>query len=301
MRTRVLATIVALALQWSAASLAVEPVCPHVGSSNLLYVPFFVVDLRQGVDGETTLFSVSNASSTSLIARVDLYGAKGKWAGVYHADISAGGVHTINLRDLFDPQSERLVCPGHPPALPAAHLRESLVDSDGVAKGYAVVHAVTNCTTLAPDDPAFPALLISAPALFGDRFFVEPGENFAEGAGLPSELTPGRHRVRFLRRLGPFDGTSLEVFAPSLGSQSVALPISAATEGGEPVPLAVDFVGGLRASATNRWDVDSYLAPAEPFGSLTIDCGATPCSVYAVYKANGRFSASAPGVSLDCN
>jgi len=56
-----------------------------------------------------------------------------------------------------------------------AHIR------DGIARGYVTVDAVSSCNLLFPSSPGYTALLTTQNVLWGDVFYVNPGENFAQG------------------------------------------------------------------------------------------------------------------------
>jgi hypothetical protein len=288
---RKLAIALLLCLAAAAPALAT---CPSAGPAELLYAPYFAVDLAGGFEGETTLFAVGNASDTAVLARVDLFNVNGQWGGGYHVSIDPGATHTVNLRDVFS--GDRLICPPHFATLNSTALRSILEGEDGVARGYATVRMVTACSLLPPELD----LQVHENALLGDRFSVEPGQNFADGGLLVSRLVPGRHRVRYMANGGAFDSTSLEILMPDVGGEATWIPVDAFDETGAPVSLSVNFVGGLRGVAANRFDVDQHLGPGSQFGSLVIDCGEHPCAVRATYKADGRFSAGAEGVPLDC-
>jgi hypothetical protein len=150
-----------------------------------------------------------------------------------------------------------------------------------------------------PGDPAFEDLVLDVDALQGDLLRVDPGQNFADGARLPSRLCAGRHLLRFMAQGGAFDGTRLFLYMPTAGSDSVPVGVTAADEDGNPVSLGVEFSGGLRAVATNAYDLDQELGPGVPFGTLVIDCGERPCHVSAEYRAEGRFSAGIEAAPLD--
>jgi hypothetical protein len=56
-----------------------------------------------------------------------------------------------------------------------AHIR------DGIARGYVTVDTVSSCNLLFPSSPGYTALLTTQNVLWGDVFYVNPGQNFAQG------------------------------------------------------------------------------------------------------------------------
>ena len=69
---------------------------------------------------------------------------------------------------------------------------------DNVARGYVTVDSVTQCSLLFPSDPGyFTGIADNRNILWGDYFYVEPGDNFAQGETLvhvehaPQTFVPG--------------------------------------------------------------------------------------------------------------
>src|SRR6185295_9900284 len=124
---------------------------------------------------------------------------------------------TISPQGLFSQDINFASCNGQlpPPALPASfisHLQLSLTGQaspilsgrcagralgDNIARGYVTVDTVNNCTLRFPGDAGYFAAGGSGDAtnqnvLWGDYFYVNPGQNFAQGETLVHiEASPG--------------------------------------------------------------------------------------------------------------
>jgi len=119
---------------------------------------------------------------------------------------------------------------------------------DNIARGYITADVVTDCNLLFPGDPAYQSTYLvtgaAANVIWGDYFYVDPANNFAQGEDLvsiesdsqlavPGNFTfYGRYNAwtgldareplattfatRYLEQSGPFDGTQLAVWRDSL-------------------------------------------------------------------------------------
>jgi hypothetical protein len=70
---------------------------------------------------------------------------------------------------------------------------------DRIARGYVTVDAVNACNVLSPADPSYQPFLTSQNVLWGDYFYVNSGQNFAQGETLvsieasPTAFVPGNY------------------------------------------------------------------------------------------------------------
>lgn len=131
--------------------------------------------------------------------------------------------NTISPQGSFSQDINFANCTGQlpPPPLPASfvdHLRRSLTGQsspilgnlcagrnlgDNIARGYVTVDTVNNCTLRLPTDPGyFTTDITDQNVLWGDYYYVNPGENFAQGETLvhieadatnPEFSTPGSY------------------------------------------------------------------------------------------------------------
>jgi hypothetical protein len=248
-----------LALLWSLLALsaglayrasAVITTIDAVPAATLL-LPYFEVDLDKA-DGQTTLFSVNNASATAILAHVVVWSDLSVPVLDFNLYLTGYDVQTINLRDIlaagllpqtasagqdpsdtispkgaFSQDINFASCAGllPPPPLPPFfldHLRSSLTGKasailgnlcagqnlgDNVARGYVTVDTVSNCTLRFPGDPGYfqPGGTGDATdqnVLWGDYFFLNPSQGFAEGETLvhveasataPETSVPGQY------------------------------------------------------------------------------------------------------------
>ena len=80
-----------------------------------------------------------------------------------------------------------------------AGLCSGLNHADGLARGYLTIDTVSRCSGLSPKDPGYfssltgPGEATAQNVLWGDYFYVEPGQNFASGDALVRiQAFPGR-------------------------------------------------------------------------------------------------------------
>jgi len=192
-----------------------------------LLLPYFEVDLDDP-NGLTTLFSINNASSTEEIVHVVVWSDLSVPVLDFDVDLTGYAVQTINLRDiLIDGLLPSVVpspVPGRPPTqaqLPPFyidHLQKSLTGhpsdllsglcagrnlGDNVARGYITADVVNDFTLRLPGDPGYLTDdLAFDNVLWGDYFYVNSAQNFADGDTLvhieasltdPATTTPGRY------------------------------------------------------------------------------------------------------------
>jgi hypothetical protein len=208
-----------------------------------LLLPYFEVDLDHP-GGQTTLFTINNASATAVITNVVIWTDLGVPTLNFPLYLTGYDVQTINLRDVFNGALARTATVGQDPgdtlspkgvysqdinfascngllplpALPAAFL-ESLRAAhtgkssavlggcagrnlgDNVARGYITVDTVNQCTLRTPNflvgyfGPD--GVATDQNVLWGDFFYVDPANNFADGENLvrieafPGAFKPG--------------------------------------------------------------------------------------------------------------
>jgi hypothetical protein len=222
-----LALLCLLALAGSAS--AVICTIDEVPAATLL-LPYFEVDLGNA-NGQTTLFSVNNASATAVLAHVVVWSDLSVPVLDFNLYLTGYDVQTINLRDVLNgvlPQTASdgqdphdtispqgllsqdinfASCTGAlpPPAtLPATfitHLQLALTGQaspvlggrcagrnlgDNIARGYITVDTVNNCTLRFQGDPGYfgsggTGDVTNQNVLWGDYFYVNPAQNFADG------------------------------------------------------------------------------------------------------------------------
>ncbi|HEY0784125.1 MAG TPA: hypothetical protein VGE98_16830 [Thermoanaerobaculia bacterium] len=182
-----------------------------------LLLPYFQVDLNDP-NGETTLFSVNNSSQLPVLAKVEVWSDLGVAIFGFDVYLNAYDVQTINLRDVLAhgmlPQTQPLPgtfqsCAGAlpPPPLPPSMLAsvQSLLTGqpsvlldgrcagrdlgDGFARGYVTADVVSACSTQFQGDTGYfgeggTGIPTNQNVLFGDYFFINPGNNTAEGGQL---------------------------------------------------------------------------------------------------------------------
>jgi hypothetical protein len=186
------------------------------GPGSTLLLPYFEVDLSDP-GGLTTLFSVNNETSTTTVVRVVVWS---DWAiPIMAFDIFLAGrdLQTINVRDLLNGNLPSTsgdftgfqFCSGgglptYPPltGTQIAQIRANLTGvagpTDGLcagefygdnhARGYITIDAVDQCSGLGlppsitpVSSTYFPGVGVVKNFLWGDLFFVDPGQNSAQG------------------------------------------------------------------------------------------------------------------------
>jgi len=293
MHTRLITTALVLIAVLCAIPLAAEP----RPSSDLL-VPYFEVDLGAPA-GKTTLFAVGNASDEPVSLEAAVATNWGIQMFTTPIDLAAGEVRTVNLRDWLQRGElpDRTLDPDT-----LAHVQAALsgqvspkdnmyygTQPDPFKTDLAVGYVTLRVTTRQRPD-----------VLWGDYFYVTPGEDFAEGELLvnidPTMQCAGLcdlHRLRFLDG-GAFDGgTQLIIWSPRVGTPS-------------PNANAITSTQVISASAFHKESGEMFdsrdldllpvqlldvrdLLLGQPFGWLDI---ATEDKVYVGvrYSASNRFS-----------
>jgi hypothetical protein len=238
LRKLVLCALIA-ALATSGAARAAICQLEDVPAATLL-VPYFEVDLGNP-NGQTTLFSVNNASRTAVLAHVVVWSDLSVPVLDFNIYLTGYDLQTINLRDIlvhgvlprtasagqdgsdtispkgaFSQDVNFASCAGllPPPTLPAdfiGHLQASLTGQpsavlggcagrnlgDNIARGYITVDTVNSCTLRFPGDagyfgPGGTGDATNQNVLWGDYFFVNSAQNFADGNSLVHiEASPG--------------------------------------------------------------------------------------------------------------
>jgi hypothetical protein len=190
-----------------------------------LLLPYFEVDLGNAT-GQTTLFSVNNASATAVLAHVVVWSDLSVPVLDFNIYLTGYDVQTVNLRDVLTGTLPRTASAGQDPGdaisphgslsqdinfascsglLPAPQLPASFVDhlrlsltgqsspvlgnrcagrafGDNVARGYITIDTVNNCTLRFPGDPGyFGGDATDQNVLWGDYFYVNSAQNFADG------------------------------------------------------------------------------------------------------------------------
>jgi len=209
-------------LGWAAPARAVIGTLDQVPSATLL-LPYFEVDLANS-QGVNTLLSINNASASAVVAQIVVYGDLSVPTAAFNLYLTGYDVQTISMRDILNgvlPQTSGAggACSGVPllppsPVPPgfAAHMLAAHTGQasaflgnlcagrnvgDGIARGYVVVNTLNDCTLLFPGDPGYfvsggLGLASNQNVLWGDYFYVNPGQNFAQGSPLVHiEAAPG--------------------------------------------------------------------------------------------------------------
>lgn len=225
-----------------------RPCTRGVEPAATLLVPYFEVDLRSA-NGLTTLFAVTNAEAEAALARVVVWSDWALPVVSFPIYLTGFDVQTINMRDLLrgvfpatgsasSPQgnrsSDNQIFPGcnendvvgSPPD--TAFIRAALSGEEidgacwssppefpGQAKGYVTIDVVNSCTALLPADEGYfevggTGIASNRNTLFGDYFFVNPQENFAQGEAAV-------HLVADADFFSPGDTT---FYAPYIGSDA---------------------------------------------------------------------------------
>jgi hypothetical protein len=194
-----------------------------------LLLPYFEVDLANAT-GQTTLFSVNNASATAVLAHVVVWSDLSVPVLDFNIYLTGYDVQTVNLRDVLTGTLPRTASAGQDPTdtispqgdfsqdinfascsgllpapvLPASfvqHLQQSLTGlsssvlgnrcagrafGDNIARGYVTIDTVNNCTLRFPGDPGYfgpggTGDATNQNVLWGDYFYVNSAQNFADG------------------------------------------------------------------------------------------------------------------------
>ena len=190
--SRFLPVCAALLVLCAAPATAVIGTIDDVPASTLL-LPYFEVDLDDA-NGITTLFSINNASASATLAHVTVWST---WSiPVIDFDVYLTGfdVQTFNLRDVLTGKQSSVngTCAG-------ANY------GDNIARGYVTVDVTNACSQLFPSDAGYfvsggGGIAGNRNILWGDYFYVNPGQNFAQGetlvgseADATSLSTPGEY------------------------------------------------------------------------------------------------------------
>lgn len=227
--------------------------------SEEIVVPSFLVD-QNDPGGTTTLFAFRNLTVGPVVTEVDYLSVDGTRQRQELVTLAPFETRTVNIRDVGG-----LI--RHP---------------DGFSRGFVRVR-----TAGGPD---------GVPALAGDFFQVDVGNNFATGNGLLRRGGVCRHAS--IRSLDFGAGTRLAVY--------VAHP-RGALEDVDPPSFTVQFLdeaGSPESTPRRVWTADHALEltasdfTANPFGTLVFDfTNAVGGAAYAEYSAAGRFSV---GVASEC-
>ncbi len=224
MKQKALCTALLCLLAFAGSASAVICTIDAVPAATLL-LPYFEVDLGNAT-GQTTLFSVNNASASAVLAHVVVWSDLSVPVLDFNIYLTGYDVQTVNLRDVLAGTLPRTASDGQDPAdtispqgdfsqdinfasctglLPAPQLPASFVDhlrlsltgqsspvlgnrcagrafGDNIARGYITVDTVNNCTLRFPGDPGyFGGDATDQNVLWGDYFYVNPAQNFADG------------------------------------------------------------------------------------------------------------------------
>lgn len=219
MRPRTIGLLALVALL-STAPQAAEP----RPSSDLL-LPYFEVDLGSA-GGKSTLFAVGNAADEPVTVRAQVATNWGIRIVQTKIELDAGEVRTVNLRDWLvrGELPDRVLGPDALAHLQAA-LTGQVSPKDSLYYGtqpdpFETDLAVGYVTLRVVGNPRHDAL-------WGDYFWVNPDEDFAEGELLVNidQATDcaglcDLHRLRFLDGGGFDGGTQLIVWSPRVGTPS---------------------------------------------------------------------------------
>ena len=212
MRRAIAMTLVLVVLGWTAPAGAKIGTIDQVPGATLL-LPYFEVNLDDQ-NGVQTLFSINNASATAVLAHVTIWSDLSVPMLFFDVYLTGYDVQTINLRDIF--VNGQLPYPKlqdiSPDYLP--HLQQGLTGGpspiylgkcagqargDRIARGYVTVDTVNSCNLLSPADflTGYQSYLTNQNVLWGDYFYVNSGQNFAQGETLvsieasPTSFVPG--------------------------------------------------------------------------------------------------------------
>lgn len=204
---------------------AIAEICTidAVPASTLL-VHYFEVALGNP-QGQTTLFSINNASAAPTLAHVTLWTDWSIPTIDFDVYLTGFDVQSFNLRDFFTtgllPQTApnnafsnlgtfslpHVVFPGCAGNLPIGNLPPILIElitqahtgvgvsffgglcagqnyGDNIARGYVTIDQVEACSTLFPNSPGYfgpGGVAGNENILWGDVFYVDPSNNFAQG------------------------------------------------------------------------------------------------------------------------
>jgi hypothetical protein len=204
---------------------AIAEICTidAVPASTLL-VHYFEVALGNPT-GQTTLFSINNASAAPTLAHVTLWTDWSIPTIDFDVYLTGFDVQSFNLRDFFTtgllPQTApnnafsnlgafslpHVVFPGCAGNLPIGNLPPILIElitqahtgapvsffgglcagqnyGDNIARGYVTIDQVEACSTLFPNSPGYfgpGGVAGNQNILWGDVFYVDPSNNFAQG------------------------------------------------------------------------------------------------------------------------
>jgi hypothetical protein len=273
-----------------------------------LLLPYFEVDLGNA-NGQTTLFSVNNASASAVLAHVVVWSDLSVPVLDFNIYLTGYDVQTINLRDVLAGALPRTASDGQDPTdtispqgafsqdinfascsglLPAPQLPASFVDhlrlsltgqaspvlgnlcagralGDNIARGYITVDTVNNCTLRFPGDPGyFGGDATDANVLWGDYFYVNTAQNFADGNPLvhieASAVNPETSVAGQYTFYGRYDGWTAVDHREPLATNFAARYVTGGTfDGGTSLlvwrdskvnqgPFACPAVPGLRPS-----------------------------------------------------
>lgn len=212
---------------------------PNVVSSRAagatLLFPYFEVDPTDP-DDVTTLVAIGNAAGSQTLARAVLWTDRGIPTLAFDLVLNPGSVETFNLRDVFAGVLPQTPAPTegepHPfpgcatpiqvPEVSPAELRakhsgrpapgDGLCYSTGrlpedLVAGYMTVDVVKRCSDALPSDPEYfegdDPIASTRNVLWGDQFFVDTGESFAQGfeaVVIPADLAKAGPSRTFYRR-----------------------------------------------------------------------------------------------------
>jgi len=218
-------TITSLILLTLTALLWAAPAMAEPRPSSDLLLPYFEVDLSQP-GGRTTLFAIGNAAADAVTVKASVTSNWGIEMFTSSFELEAGEVRTVNLRDWLQNGKlpERKLAAGT-----LAHVQAALT---GQPSPRDDMYYGTQPDPLATDLAvgAVTLRVTSNPrldALWGDYFWVLPGEDSAEGELLVnidrSMACRGlctSHRLRFLEGGGFDGGTKLLIWSPRVGQPS---------------------------------------------------------------------------------
>ncbi|MEA2692585.1 MAG: hypothetical protein QOJ16_1972 [Acidobacteriota bacterium] len=181
-----------------------------------LLLPYFEVDLGNP-NGITTLFSVNNAFSDPVVAKVEIWTDLGVALGGFNIYLAGFDVQSINLRDVFNCNLPNTPPPAGSPfsnscagafpvpaqlcsattyqtaltgkPVPSLSGCAGLDHGDNIARGYVTVDAVNGCTTQFPGNlgyfgPGGTGVASNKNVLWGDSFYVNPSQNLTDGEAL---------------------------------------------------------------------------------------------------------------------